>query len=167
MKKYFRANASMVYIMTNNEVMNQIIAFYRDKNGMLTFVGSYPTYGRGTGTKEVSTATANDGVDPLTSQGALTLSRDGRFLLAVNAGSHSISSYIITDNGAPVLVDVKPSGGAQPNSVDVFGNLVYVANVGNAANNFASNITGFRIDDNGRLTPIPGSSRSLSTPSIP
>ncbi|MGG0186223.1 lactonase family protein [Bacillus rhizoplanae] len=161
MNKYFRA--SMVYIMTNNEVMNQIIAFYRDMNGMLTFVGSYPTYGRGTGTKEVSTATANDGVDPLASQGSLTLSRDGRFLLAVNAGSNSISSFIITDSGAPVLVDVKPSGGAQPNSVAVFGNLLYVSNVGNAANNFASNITGFRIDDNGRLTPIPGSSHSLST----
>ncbi|MGG0275166.1 lactonase family protein [Bacillus rhizoplanae] len=161
MNKYFRA--SMVYIMTNNEVMNQIIAFYRDMNGMLTFVGSYPTYGRGTGTKEVSTATANDGVDPLASQGSLTLSRDGRFLLAVNAGSNSISSFIITDSGAPVLVDVKPSGGAQPNSVAVFGNLLYVSNVGNAANNFASNITGFRIDDNGRLTSIPGSSHSLST----
>ena len=76
----------MVYMMTNNEVMNQVIAFYRDMNGMLTFAGSYPTYGRGTGTKEVSTATANDGVDPLSSQGALTLSHDGHYLLAVNAG---------------------------------------------------------------------------------
>jgi 6-phosphogluconolactonase len=163
MNNYFRARASMVYMMTNNEVMNQIIAFYMDMNGMLTFVGSYPTYGRGTGTKEVSTATANDGVDPLTSQGALTLSRDGRFLLAVNAGSYSISSFIITDSGTPVITDVKPSGGAQPNSVDVFGNLVYVSNIGNAANNFSSNITGFHIGDNGRLTSIPHSSQSLST----
>ena len=161
MNRNFRA--SMVYMMTNNEVMNQIIAFHRDMNGMLTFAGSYPTYGRGTGTKEVSTATANDGVDPLASQGSLTLSRDGRFLLAVNAGSGSISSFIINDSGAPVLVDVKPSGGAQPNSVDVFGNLLYVSNVGNAANNFASNITGFHIDDNGRLTSIPGLTHSLST----
>jgi 6-phosphogluconolactonase len=163
MNKYFRANMSMVYIMTNNEVMNQIIAFYRGMNGMLTFVGFYPTNGKGTGTKEVSTATANDGVDPLSSQGSLTLSRDGRFLLAVNTGSNSISSFIITDSGIPVLVDVKPSGGAQPNTVDVFGNLVYVANVGNAENNFSSNITGFHINNNGHLTPIPGSSRSLST----
>ena len=62
---YFRERASMVYMMTNNEVMNQIIAYYRDMNGMLTFVGAYPTHGRGTGSKEVSTATANDGVDPL------------------------------------------------------------------------------------------------------
>jgi 6-phosphogluconolactonase len=158
---YFRT--SMVYIMTNMEAMNEVIAFKRDMNGILTFMGRYPTYGRGTGTREVSTATANDGVDPLASQGSLTLSRDGRFLLAVNAGSSSISSFVITDSGAPVLVDVKPPGGAQPNSVDVFGDLVYVSNVGNAANRFASNISGFRIDDNGRLAPIPGSTHSLST----
>ncbi|MEY9979185.1 lactonase family protein [Lysinibacillus sp. RC79] len=163
MNKNFPASVSMVYMMTNNEVVNQVIAFYRDMNGMLTFAGAYPTNGRGTGIRKVSAATPNNGVDPLTSQGALTLSRDGRFLLAVNAGSHSISSFIISDSGVPVLVDVKPSGGAQPNSVDVFGNLVYVANVGNAANNYASNIMGFRIDEHGRLTPIAGSSRSLST----
>jgi 6-phosphogluconolactonase len=163
MNLYFRARPSMVYMMTNNEVMNQIIAFYREMNGMLTFVGAYPTNGRGTGTKEVSSATANDGIDPLASQGALTLSPDGQFLLAVNAGSNTISSFLITDNGVPVLTDVKPSGGAQPNSVDVFGNLIYVSNVGNAANNYASNITGFLIDASGKLTPIPGSTYSLST----
>jgi 6-phosphogluconolactonase len=163
MSNYFRSRASMVYMMTNNEVMNQIIAFFRDMNGKLTFAGSYPSYGRGTGTKEVSMATTNDGVDPLSSQGSLTLSRDGRFLLAVNTGSNSISSFIINDSGVPVLADVKPSGGTQPNSVDVFGNLLYVSNVGNAANNFSSNISGFHIDYSGRLTPIPGSIHSLST----
>jgi hypothetical protein len=36
MNNYFRALAGMVYMMTNNEVMNQIIGFYRDMNGMLT-----------------------------------------------------------------------------------------------------------------------------------
>jgi len=163
MNKNSPASVSMVYMMTNNEVMNQVIAFYRDMNGMLTFAGAYPTNGRGTGIRKVSAATPNNGVDPLTSQGSLTLSRDGRFLLAVNAGSHSISSFIISDSGVPVLVDVKPSGGAQPNSVDVFGDLVYVANVGYAPNNYASNIMGFRIDEHGRLTPIASSSRSLST----
>lgn len=163
MNNHFPASVSMVYMMTNNQEMNQIIAFYRDTNGKLIFVGAYPTNGRGTGTRKVSAATPNNGVDPLTSQGALTLSRDGRFLLAVNAGSHSISSFIINDSGVPVLVDVKPSGGAQPNSVDIFGDLLYVANVGNAANNFASNIMGFRINEHGHLTPFAGSSRSLST----
>ncbi|MEJ9210822.1 lactonase family protein [Bacillus smithii] len=159
--QYFRT--SMVYMMTNMKAMNEIISFYRDKNGMLTFKASYPTYGRGTGTREVSTATANDGIDPLASQGSLSLSRDGRFLFAVNAGSNSISSFIITDSGELVLADVKPSLGAQPNSLDVFGDLLYVSNVGNAANHFASNITGFRIENNGRLTHISGSTHTLST----
>ncbi|WP_374019678.1 beta-propeller fold lactonase family protein [Paenibacillus thiaminolyticus] len=154
---------SMVYIMTNMEEINEVVAFYRDMNGILTVMGSYPTYGRGTGTREVSTATPNDGIDPLASQGSLTLSRDGRFLFAVNAGSNSISSFIITDSGGLVLADVKPSGGAQPNSLDVYADLLYVSNVGNGANNFASDITGFRIEDNGRLTLIPGSAHSLST----
>jgi 6-phosphogluconolactonase len=153
----------MVYMMTNMEAMNEVVSFYRDKNGMLTFMGSHPTYGRGTGIREVSTATPNDGIDPLSSQGALALSRDGRFLFAVNPGSHSISSFIITGGGEPVLVDVKSSGGAQPNSLDVFGDILYVSNVGNPANNFASNITGFYIDANGRITLIPGSTHSLST----
>ncbi|MCJ8012040.1 lactonase family protein [Paenibacillus sp. KQZ6P-2] len=153
----------MVYMMSNGAEMNEVIAFYRDMNGMLTFMGRYPTYGRGTGTREVSSATPNDGVNPLASQGSLSLSRDGHFLFAVNAGSNSISSFIITDSGGLVLADVKASEGAQPNSVTAFGNLLYVSNVGNAANNFASNITGFHIEDNGRLTYIAGSTHSLST----
>ena len=114
MNNYFRALAGMVYMMTNNEILNQIIAFYGDMNGMLTLW--VPTqlmvrywYKRGL------YCNSKRGVDPLASQGALSLSRDGRFLLTVNAGSHSISSFIITDSRSPVLVDVKPSGGAQPN----------------------------------------------------
>ena len=156
-------HASMVYIMTNMEAMNTVIAFYRDMNGMLTFVGSYPTYGKGTGAKEVSTATPNDGIDPLMSEGSLTLSPDGRFLFAVNTGSNSISSFIVSDSGKLNLVDVKPSGGTQPNSIGVFGNLLYVSNVGDPANQFTSNISGFRIEDSGHLTHIPGSIHSLST----
>ncbi|PEJ49375.1 3-carboxymuconate cyclase [Bacillus sp. AFS002410] len=153
----------MVYMMTNNDTMNQVIAFSRSMNGMLTFIGAYPTSGKGTGIKEVSGATANDGVDPLASQGALTLTKDGHLLFAVNAGSNSISSFIVNENGTLTLVDVKPSGGEQPNSIGVSGNLLYVSNVGSQANNFASNITGFGIDANGRLSQIPESTHILST----
>ncbi|TVY02136.1 lactonase family protein [Cohnella terricola] len=153
----------MVYMMTNRETSNEVIAFYRDTNGMLTFMGSYPTYGKGTGTRKVSDVTANDGIDPLVSQGSLTLSRDARRLFAVNAGSNSISSFTVADSGGLVLADVKPSGGVLPNSVDIFGNLLYVSNVGNAASQSASNIAGFRVEDNGRLIPIPGAVHYLST----
>jgi 6-phosphogluconolactonase (cycloisomerase 2 family) len=158
----------MVYTMTNMEAMNTVVAFHRDANGILSFGGCYPTYGKGTGTREVSrqvsSPTAKDGIDPLSSQDSLSLSRDGRFLFAVNAGSNSISSFVITESGGLVLVDVKPSGGAQPNSLSAFGDLLYVSNVGNADNNSApSNIAGFRIEANGHLTHIPGSIHTLST----
>lgn len=153
----------MVYMMTNTKEMNLVVAFYRDMNGLLTFMASYPTYGKGTGTTEVSTSTPNDGIDPLHSEGSLTLSRDGRFLFAVNAGSHSISSFMVTENGHLIFADMKPSGGAQPNSIGVFGNLLYVSNVGYPANQSTSNISGFYIEKDGRLTPVPGSTHTLST----
>lgn len=159
--EHFRT--SMVYMMTNMANMNEVITFSRGMDGMLTFSGQYPTYGRGTGSREVSAATANDGVDPLSSQGSLTLSRDHRFLFAVNAGSDSISSFMITGSGELVLVDVQPSGGTQPNGMDVFGDLLYVSNVGSITDGFASNITGFHIEGNGHLTRIKESSHSLST----
>lgn len=57
MNKNSPVSVSMVYMMMNNEVMNQVIAFYRDTNGMLVFVGAYPTNGRGTGIRKVSAAT--------------------------------------------------------------------------------------------------------------
>ncbi|MFF2876504.1 lactonase family protein [Gottfriedia sp. NPDC057991] len=160
---YRNQRPSMVYIMTNMDNMNQVIAFSRNLNGMLTFMEAYATNGKGTGIKEVTGATANDGVDPLASQGALTLSKDGHLLFAVNAGSNTISSFIVNENGSLTLVDVRPSGGNQPNSIGVSGNLLYVSNVGSPDNNFASNITGFGIDANGRLSQIPGSTHTLST----
>ena len=51
------------------------------------------------------------------------------------------------------------SGGALPDSVAVFGNLVYVANSGTGDANY----TGFRLGFNGRLFSIPGSTVSLAS----
>jgi hypothetical protein len=52
--------------MTNNADANQVVAFQRDPNGTLDNPHSYGTDGRGSGGT----------VDPLTSQGSLTLSAD-------------------------------------------------------------------------------------------
>ncbi len=158
-----RPVSRLVYVMTNGATGNEVIALRQGSDGRLSRVAVYATGGNGTGVEEVSPATPQDGIDPLASQGSLTLSRDGRFLFAVNAGSDTISSFRVTDDGGLVLVDVVPSGGAQPNSVDVFENLVYVSNVGDAANGFASNVTGFHLANDGRLTLIGGSTRRLST----
>jgi hypothetical protein len=58
---------------------------------------------------------------------------------------------------------VVSSGGALPDSVAVFGNLVYVANSGSGDANY----TGFRLGFNGRLFPIPGSTVSLAANAVP
>ena len=70
-----------VFVMTNNADANQVVAFQRDPNGTLDNPHSYGTDGRGSGGT----------VDPLTSQGSLTLSVDHAWLFAVNAGSGSVS----------------------------------------------------------------------------
>jgi len=144
----------VVYSMTNAAPCNEVIAFRRGINGTLTRLKAFATGGSGTGANKV---------DPLSSQGSLILSRFGRFLYAVNAGSGSISSFSVSESGMLTLVDVKSSGGVKPNSLAVFGNLLYVSNMGNAANNVASNIIGFRVQNDGRLTRITGSRRMLST----
>ena len=157
-----RMRVGMVYAMTNAAAGNEVIAFRRVNDGTLTRLNAYPTGGNGTGTTKVGPPTPPNGIDPLTSQGSLSFSRDGGFLFAVNAGSDSITSFRVADDGMLVLADVEPSGGSQPNSLNERGNLLYVSNVGNAANSHASNITGFRVANDGRLAMIPGSTRSLS-----
>lgn len=144
----------MVYAMTNAAARNEIVSFRRGINGRLTRSKVYSTGGRGTGEKVV---------DPLVSQGSLVISHNGRLLFVVNARSDSISSFRVANNGTLTRADVKPSGGIRPNSLAVHGNLLYISNVGNAANNIASNITGFRVQNDGRLTRIMGATYSLST----
>ncbi|MEN6462895.1 MAG: beta-propeller fold lactonase family protein [Syntrophomonas sp.] len=148
------SSVGMVYAMTNSAVRNKVIAFRRGINGKLIRIKAYATGGRGTGERIV---------DPLSSQGSLILSRNGRFLFAVNAGSNSISSFRVSSSGRLTLVDVDPSGGVRPNSLSNFGDLLYVSNVGNTTNNIASNVTGFRVRTNGRLARITGSTHALST----
>lgn len=152
----------MVYAMTNAAQNNEVVAFRRSADGTLARVDAYPTGGNGTGTTEISPATPQDGIDPLASQGSLILSGDGNMLFAVNAGSGSISSFRVAANGILTLVDVQLSGGAQPNSLSVSGNLLYVSNVGNAANNYHSNVTGFRVQSDGKIRQIPYSTHALS-----
>jgi 6-phosphogluconolactonase (cycloisomerase 2 family) len=87
------------------------------------------------------------------------LTLDRKRLLAVNAGSNTISLLRVGAHG-PGLRDVDPSGGVRPISVTVDGRLVYVLNAGDGATT-AANIAGFWIWHQ-RLVPLPASSRPLS-----
>jgi 6-phosphogluconolactonase len=137
-----------VYVNDNTIGANTIGAFDRQADGTLTPEAGSPFAAGGAGTSSGG----------LASQGALQLSADGRFLIAVDAGSNQISVLRIRPDGSLRLVShgVVSSGGLLPDSVAVFGDLVYVANSGNG-----SNYTGFRLRPNGRLDPIPGSTVSL------
>jgi 6-phosphogluconolactonase (cycloisomerase 2 family) len=138
--------------MTNSVAENEIASFRRFKDGTLALRDFFLTGGRG----------IDGGVDPLSSQSSLVLSRCEQFLFNVNAGSNTITSFRVMADGGLVRASVVNSGGVQPNSIAQHGNLLYVSNAGSSANNFASNITGFTIDRCGVLTMIPNSTRTLS-----
>jgi 6-phosphogluconolactonase (cycloisomerase 2 family) len=98
----------------------------------------------------------------LGNQSGLVLTENGRWLLAVNAGSAEVSLFEVAGGDVLVLRDIVPSGGATPLSIAVDHNLVYVLNGGGSAAQ-PDNITGFVLTrDDGRLTPLPGSTRTLS-----
>ncbi len=130
-----------VYTMTN-AAANSIAVFYRNADGMLHWQANVPTGGAGTGVG-------------LGSNGAVTLTADRHWLLAVNAGSNEIS--VFSALGIPSLVSKVPSGGTSPISIAESDGLVYVLNAGGT-----SNITGFWLGGNGSLTAIPNSTRPLS-----
>jgi 6-phosphogluconolactonase len=143
-----------VYVDDNTAGTNTIGAFDRHADGTLTpQPGSpFPAGGAGTGTG-------------LADQGAIQITPDGRFVIAVDAGSNQVSVLRILGGGSLRLVPggIVSSGGILPDSVAVHGDLVYVANSGNGGSNY----TGFRLRPNGRLDPIPGSTVTLAANAAP
>ncbi len=137
-----------VYVNDNTAGRNTIGAFDRHADGTLTPEPGSPFTAGGAGTGA-----------GLASQGALQISPDGRFLIAVDAGSNQVSVLRIGPGGSLRLVrgGVVSSGGALPVSVAIHGDLAYVANSGAGGSNY----TGFRLGHNGRLWPVPGSTVTL------
>ena len=131
------------YVNDNTPGVNTVAAFDRHADGSLTPVAGSPFAigGEGTGAG-------------LGSQGAIQLSPNRRFLLAVDAGSNQISVLRITARGIPEPVgEPVSSGGVQPVSIAINRlGLVYVANVGDGGSNY----TGFFLTPAGRLIPLPG-----------
>jgi 6-phosphogluconolactonase len=141
-----------VYVNNNMAGTNSISAFDRHADGSLTpMTGSpFDTGGAGTG--------ANLG-----SQGALQLSGDGRYLLAVDAGSDEVSVLRVHPNGSLKLVDTVASGGSQPLSIAVHDDLVYVANAGVGGRSYM----GFTLNGGGHLRPLHGSRVALTGAAAP
>jgi 6-phosphogluconolactonase (cycloisomerase 2 family) len=132
-----------VYTMSNDAGRNAILIWNRLFDGRLMRAEAVATGGTGTGAG-------------LGNQGGLVLSGNEKWLLAVNAGSNSISVLEVRRRGLR-LVEVQPSGGIRPVSVTEHRGLVYVLNAG------SDSIVGFTLGRDGRLRPLDGSERALST----
>jgi 6-phosphogluconolactonase (cycloisomerase 2 family) len=131
-----------VFTSTNSPTGNELLVYGRAADGSLQLLGREPTQGLGTG-------------GGLGSQGAVTLSGDGRHVYVVNAGSHTVSTFALAGQRLS-LVSVTPSGGLQPVSVAEAEGTVYVLNAGGSGN-----VAGFR-DAGGTLQPLADGVRSLS-----
>ena len=138
-----------VYALTNEPAGNRLGVFARNDHGVLTPVGLVPTGGVGTGQNTHS-------------QGGLAFSDDHQTIYAVNSGDNTITVFSLTPAG-PVAVQQIGSGGQLPVSLAVRGDLLYALNAGSVAGG-VDNIAGFRVGQGNTLSPIPGSSRSLSAP---
>jgi 6-phosphogluconolactonase len=132
-----------VFTLTNSPSGNAVVAYGRAADGTLSPAGTFASGGAGTGTG-------------LNSQDAIVVTADRRFVLAVNAGSDSISVFRIRHDVLQ-LVETESSGGVRPTSIAVRNGLVVVLNTGEP-----NNITGFELSPAGQLTQIPGFTRPLS-----
>ena len=132
-----------VYTLSNQADGNEVLVYRRAANGMLSWLSSCSAGGTGTG-------------GGLGNQGAVVLANEGKIVLAVNAGSNTVSSLKTTGNGLNLKSTVS-SGGVRPVSIAVHDDLVYVLNAGGNGN-----ISGFRLLNNGKLHPIHNSTRPLS-----
>jgi len=133
--------AGAVFSLSNEPSGNRVVSWTRSSKGVLAPGPTYETGGLGTGSG-------------LGSQGAITISPDHDFLLAVSPGSDEVSAFSISGTSLDLLGTVD-SRGDLPISVTVSDDVVYALNGGGVPN-----ISGYTLDDNG-LKPIPGSVRNL------
>lgn len=134
--------SDMVFTSSNEPSGNQLLVYAKSERGGLVLRGRVATGGYGSGAG-------------LGSQGAVTLSDDGRYVYVVNAQSNSLSTFELRPRG-PALMSVVASNGLHPISVTENNGIVYVLNDGGSGN-----VAGFR-NQRGELKPIAGSNRPLS-----
>ena len=136
--------SSHVYIESNGASQNVILVFQQQPDGRLSLESQTASGGKGFG-------------GGLASQGALALDKNNNLLFAVNAGSNTVSSFRIKNDGSLELLSTESSQGEKPVSVTVHDHFVYVVN------NASSDIAGFSVDVTGKLHAINGSYQTLSS----
>jgi 6-phosphogluconolactonase (cycloisomerase 2 family) len=142
---------SALFVETDATSGNSILSYQRASDGTISFVNRYQTGGNG-GTAANATA------DPLASQDGLALANNGSALIAVNAGSNTISVFNVNGTQLQLRQQIS-SGGEFPDSIATSGRFVSVLNAGGAGS--VAEFTWW----NGQLVPVAGQVRSLNLPS--
>jgi hypothetical protein len=160
------AAVTTVYTESNNPAagQNAVLAFHQNADRSLTQFASFNTGGTG----QINLPKV---IGPDDSSQEVITTADDRFLFAVNQGSNSVSSFRIDPDGTLHLVGTFGSGGIQPDSLGIAGDTLYVSNRGDSAvghpGTVAPNLTGFRIQGEGGLTPIPHSTVTFPVDTSP
>jgi 6-phosphogluconolactonase len=132
--------SAAVYVQTN-AAPNEVIAFRRADDGSLDRIGSVATGGEG------------DGTPHLQSQGSVTLTGDGQYLLVTNAASDDLSVFSVAADGSIELRE-RVHTGSTPRSVDERDGLVVVLNTGEPG------LASFRLDAEG-IERVEGGDQTL------
>ncbi|CCH77659.1 conserved exported hypothetical protein [Nostocoides japonicum T1-X7] len=137
----------VVFVQNDAVGGNTIVAYDRTRSGGLVRAGSYATGGKGG-------VLSGSVVDHLASQGSLTYDAGAHLLLAVNAGSDSVTTFAVHGDRL-VRRQTVGSGGQFPVSIASHGGVVYVLNA-----RHGGSITGYRLVG-GRLVRVPAWHRAL------
>ena len=166
-----------VYAMTNGEGQvagnvqgpNSVVAYAQAEDGTLSVIGSFPTGGNG------GDFDGGEGLDPLISAYALTKTLDNRFVLAVNAGSNTVTAMRVNEDFTLTATDTESTQDIGPNSIafnpvnsDGISGMVYVSNITRAEfldlgePGHQGSLIGYWLLDSGDLVPIENSARNLA-----
>jgi 6-phosphogluconolactonase (cycloisomerase 2 family) len=146
-----------VYVESNDPAGNEIFAFARnDSDGSLTPLPGSPFPAGGLG------ITFTTALGPFDSDQEVIVNPEHTLLFAVNGGSDTIAVFRIHADGslAPVAGSPFPSGGSNPVSVGLAGNILCVVNKDEDPDHPGQtlpNYTSFRVSHEGQLTPVPDS----------
>ena len=149
-----------VYAMSNDFNANTLVGYGRNSDGTLTHLGSFSTGGKG------AAFDGGEGLDPLISAYSVIIAGANRYVLAVNAGSNTISAMRINRDFTLTTTDQIYTRGVGPNSIAYHKGIVYVSNIDadgafNGEPDQEGNLAGFRLSRSGKLSYINGSTRAL------
>jgi len=160
----------LVYVETNNSNagQNAVVAFRRDDAGKLTELKGSPFSTSGTGFRDLTFSLA-----PFANDTPVIANSRRSLLFAVNSGSNSVSVFRISRDGTlqPVEGSPFPSGGFQPVSLSLVGDVLTVVNKAEdpaqatAEAAVQPNYTTFRVEESGRLTSTGSTVNATTSPS--